>query len=594
MDIGVLILAVGAVLATGLFSTSLASRLGVPALTLFVGLGIVVSKDALGIIVFDDYELAQAVGIVALSLILFEGGLASSWDELRTSWSSAAILATLGVLVTAVVTGLFAIWIFNFTLLEGLLLGAVLSATDSAAIFALLRGSTLRRRLARTLEAEAGFNDPVAILLVIGFISFIQEPGYGFIDLVVQLTSELGIGALVGIFIGKGAVSILGKTRLPGGGLYPVATIAIAALAYGAADVLHGSGFMSVYLAGVCLGGAFIPAKRSITSFHDGLAWVAQIGMFFLLGLLVLPSQLADIGWQSLLLALVLIFIARPLAVMISTAWHPFDWRDRLTLSWAGLRGATPVILATFPVVAGVPGSTEFFQIVFFAVLASILLQGASFEPLAKRLGVTSTVPALPKLLTETGVIQGLGGEVVEYEVGTEDAIVGGRVRDLGLPREAVMIVIVRGEQAIPPRGSTRLEAGDHLHFLVRQEVAQKIPRLIEKWEIGTLERVTLNRNLRARAGIFTMRPWDEMDGDPEKPRSIGGVRVFDYLRTRHDKPGALVQTVDGRYALTGASLAFGSRRSVQTYALDHIKRSKSEAERIWWREVIGALSDEQ
>jgi cell volume regulation protein A len=389
-------------------------------------------------------------------------------------------------------------------------------------------------------------------------------------------------------------VAILSKTRLPGGGLYPVATIAIAALAYGAADTLHGSGCIAVYLAGVCLGGAFIPAKRSITNFHDGLAWVAQIGMFFLLGLLVLPSQLTEIGWQSLLLALVLIFIARPLAVMISTAWHPFDWRDRVTLSWAGLRGATPVVLATFPVVAGVPGSAEFFQIVFFAVLASVLLQGASFEPLARRLGVTSNLPALPKLLTETGVIQGLGGEVVEYEVGAEDAIVGGRVRDLGLPREAVVIVIVRGEQAIPPRGSTKLEAGDHLHFLVRQEVAKKIPRLIEEWEIGVMPKVSLNRGLRARAGIFTMRPWNEEDGDPEKPRTIGGIRVFDYLRTRHDRPGALVQTVDGRYALTGVTLAFGGRRAVQAYAIRHIKQSGDEAERMWWREVIGALSDEQ
>ena len=374
-------------------------------------------------------------------------------------------------------TGLVASWLLDFSLLEGLLLGSILAATDGAAIFALLRGSSLRRRLAHTLEAESGFNDPVAILLVLGFIEWIQSPGYGIADMAWLFARELGIGLVVGLAVGAGAVWTFRRLNLETAGLYPVASIATAGLAYGGAASIDGSGFLAVYLAGLALGGAHIPAKRTVTAFHEGLAWVAQITLFLTLGLLVFPSQLGDVLVEGTLIGLVVAFVARPLATALATAFGRYDARERLVLGWAGLRGAVPVVLATFPVIDGVSDSIEVFNIVFFAVVISTILQGTTFESLGRALGATSAQPALPRPLTETGTIRGLGAEVVEFVVGEGDAIAGRRVRELGLPREALVSVIVRGNAAVLPRGSTRIEAGDRLHLVVRKEVSRDFPK---------------------------------------------------------------------------------------------------------------------
>jgi cell volume regulation protein A len=295
-------------------------------------------------------------------------------------------------------------------------------------------------------------------------------------------TRQLGIGLVVGLVVGRLAVQAVRQVNLDARGLYPVMSVATAAIAYGGAAILDGSGFLSVYLAGLALGGAHIPAKRTITAFHEGAAWTAQIALFLTLGLLVFPSQLGDVALDATLVALVLVLIARPLAVWLATALESFSSRERLILGWAGMRGAVPVVLATFPVIDGVPHSLEFFNVVFFVVVASTVVQGATFEPLARALGTTSTEPALPRPLTETGTIRALGAEVVDYAVGPNDAIVGRRIRELGLPREGLVNVIVRDGQAIPPRGSTRVHAGDHLHILVREEVADDFVRLTERW----------------------------------------------------------------------------------------------------------------
>src|SRR3954447_6131897 len=292
MPDGQLILVAGALLAGALAASLLAGRIRVPGLVLFLGLGMLIGSDGLGWIEFDNYHQARIVGIVALALILFEGGLAAGFDEIRPVLVPSASLAVVGTIATAVIAGLAAAWLFDLSTLEGLLLGAILSSTDGAAIFAVLRGSTLRRRLARTLEGEAGFNDPVAVLLVIGFIAWIQEPGYGVGDMAVLFVRQIGIGAAAGAVVGWLAVQALARTRLASAGLYPVASLAIAALAFGAADALHGSGFLAVYLVGLALGTASIPAKRTITTFHTGFAWLAQVVMFLALGLLVFPSDL--------------------------------------------------------------------------------------------------------------------------------------------------------------------------------------------------------------------------------------------------------------------------------------------------------------
>ncbi|HKP91183.1 MAG TPA: potassium/proton antiporter, partial [Thermoleophilaceae bacterium] len=477
---GHLILIGGALLAAGLAASLAAARLRVPGLVLFLALGMAVGSDGVGWIEFDDYELARTIGVIALALILFEGGLASGWGEIRPVLGPGIALATLGTALTAVVAGLAAAWLFELTTTEGLLLGSIVAATDGAAIFALLRGSTLRRKLARTLEAESGLNDPVAVLLVLAFIEFVTDPSYDVGDMAWLFARQLAVGAAVGALVGFAAVSGFRRARLATTGLYPVASLATVALAFGGADSLHGSGFLAVYIAGLALGSATIPAKQTITAFHDGLAWVAQLTMFLALGLLVFPGQLDDVWLEGTVLALVVVFVARPLATLVATGTAHYSLVERGLLGWAGLRGAVPVVLATFPVIENVPHSVEFFNIVFFAVVLSTLLQGGTFEPLAQRLGLTTDEPALPRPLTEAGTIRRLGAEVLEYPVGADDAIAGARVRDLGLPRDAVVNVIVREGQAIPPRGSTRLRAGDRLHLLLRHEAADRTRQLTE------------------------------------------------------------------------------------------------------------------
>src|SRR6187402_380650 len=402
-----LILIAGALLAAGIVGALLADRVRVPGLLLFLALGMLAGSEGIGGIDFDNAELARTLGTIALILILFEGGLTSGWSEIRPVLGTAASLATIGTVLTAVVAGLAAKLIFD----------AAIAATDSAAIFAVLRRSTLEKRLARSLEGESGMNDPVALLLVIGFIEWIQEPGYGLADMAGLLAIKLVVGIGVGYLIGRLAVEALNRVRLPTDGIYPVATIAIAALSYGLAEVAHGSGLLATYLAALALGGASIPARRTVVAFHEGLGWVAQLALFILLGLLVFPSQLDDVALKGLALSAVLILVARPLATFAATALAPLNMRERLMLGWAGLRGATPIWLATFPVVAGIAGGELEFAIVFFVVVTSTLIQGASFEPLASRLGLTTDEPALPRRLLESGRIRRLGGDVIAYRL---------------------------------------------------------------------------------------------------------------------------------------------------------------------------------
>jgi potassium/hydrogen antiporter len=588
-----LILVAAALLAAGIAASLLASRIRLPGLLLFLGVGMLIGSDGTGWIAFDDYELARTIGIVALALILFEGGLTAGFDEIKPVLRPSLSLAIVGTLGTCVICGFAASWLFDLSTLEGMLIGAIISSTDGAAIFALLRESTLRRRLARTLEGEAGFNDPVAVLLVVGFIEWIQnEDTYGVLDMVLLFVREMGIGAVVGISVGWLAVQALRSTRLASPGLYPVATLSTAGLAYGGAAALHGSGFLAAYLAGLALGSARIPAKQTVTVFHQGLAWVAQIVMFLALGLLVFPSDLGEVWFEGTVLALVLVFVARPLSALVSTAFDRFTLSERLVLGWAGLRGAVPVVLATFAVIEGLDPDREFFNIVFFAVVISTLLQGSTVEGLARRLGVTTSEPALPRPLIETGTVRRLGAEIVEYPVGPDDAIVGQLVRELGLPRDALLSVIVRGEEALLPRGSTRIEADDRLHVMVREEVAGDMTDLLERWRLGPVG-VPAQRQVPMRAGqaVFTTRAWADSDGDAGFPKEIAGVPVLERVRTRRDTRGALVVLEDGRFAVTGPLLAIGGPLQVQRYARRRLSAEEDAAARAWWQEVIGALA---
>jgi cell volume regulation protein A len=505
---------------------------------------------------------------------------------------AATVLATVGTAITAGLVGLAAAPLFGFSAEQSLLLGAILSPTDGAAIFALLRGSTLERKLAQTLEGESGLNDPVAALLVLGFANLLTQRSYGAGDLIVLFVRQLGIGLLVGVLVGCVAVYALRRMRLSTAGLYPVASLTVAALAYGGADTLSGSGFLAVYLAGLIVGSATIPAERTVVSFHQGLGWVAQVAMFLTLGLLVTPSELGSVAVKGTVLAVLLALLARPAAVAISTLPFAYNWRERTLLGWAGLRGAVPIVLAIFPVIEHVPRSLEFFNIVFFAVLVSTVLQGSTFEPLARRLRLTTSAPALPRPLSESGTIRRLGAEVLEYTIAPGDAIAGAHVRDLGLPRDAVVSVIVRGERAIPPRGSTRLRGGDELHLLVSEESAHLVRGLLSRWHTGPIGPPRRPvRPVMGRRPIFSVWSWDEeREGDVTQPRAIGGQPVIEQLRIRRDRPGGLWVLADGRYGVTGPLAAIGSRHDLTEWARRRMRTATAD-EQAWLQNVIGALA---
>lgn len=587
-----LILIAGVLLAAGIAGALLAEKARIPGLLLFLALGMLAGSEGIGGIHFEDAELTRLLGTIALVLILFEGGLTAGWKEIRPVLGTAASLASVGTLTTALIAGFAAKLIFGLTLLEGLIVGSAIAATDSAAIFAVLRNSTIEKRLARSLEGESGMNDPVALLLVIGFIEWIQEPGYGLVDMAGLLALKLGLGIVIGIVLGKLAALALERVPLPSDGLYPVATAAIAGLAYGLAEIAHGSGFLAVYLVALALGSAKLPAKRTLVSFHEGLGWIAQISLFILLGLLILPSSLGDVALEGLALSAVLIFLARPVATFVSTVLAPFKPREQLMLGWAGLRGATPIWLATFPVVAGVKEGNELFSIVFFVVVTSTLVQGASFEPLATRLGLTTDQPALPQRLLESGRIREMGGDVVFYTLPEGAAAAGHPVRELALPREALVNVIVRDGRAIPPRGSTELREGDELHILVRSQLRDEVEALTEKWREGPIGKpVPAALPRRGSSQIFTVRPVRDGE-DPLDFSEVDGVPVIAVMRTRSDTSGAMVALADGRFAVTGETMvAIGGRRALAEWCERRAGRDDiAGTERAWWQEVTGAL----
>src|SRR5579884_113126 len=456
MQVGLAMLAVGAVLAVSVVAALGAAKTGLPALVAFLGLGMLLGSDGPGGIAFDDASLARQVGVVSLAAILYEGGLSTSWRRLRQVAAPATLLSTLGVAATAAVTGVFAYLLFDLSWAASFLLGSVVASTDAAAVFATLRHTRLRRGLGRTLEAESGGNDPVAIALTLGLIAWVERPTYGVGDLLLLVVRQIGLGLVVGVVIGAAATWAFARMPRTIGSFVPVASAATAAIGFGAADAIHGSGFLSVYLVGLAVGSTPSRYRGQLVTFHEGVAYVAQVALFIVLGLLVFPSQLPAVALSSLGLAAALILVARPAAVWLSTAPF-FSRRERLLLGWAGLRGAVPIVLGTFVLSSHVGERETIFNAVFFVVIVSTLLQGTTLEWVARRLGLTGTPsPAQPPLAVSRawGTL-----ELEEFRVSAEHAIAGAAVRELGLPRETLVVVLVRGDEAIPPRGSTRIEA---------------------------------------------------------------------------------------------------------------------------------------
>jgi cell volume regulation protein A len=481
VDEGLLLLLVGAILAASIAVALGAARTGLPVLVAFLGLGMLLGSDGPGGIDFDDAKLAREVGIVGLALILYEGGLQTSWRRLREVAVPAALLSTVGVIVSALVTGVAAHTLFELSWLEAILLGAVVSSTDAAAVFATLRVTHIRRRLARTLEAESGGNDPMAIALTLGLIAWIERPhSYGFDDLALLVFRQIGLGLVVGVALGAIATWVFARIPMSIGAFAPVASVAAAALSFGAADVIGGSGFLAVYLVGLAVGSTPSRYRRHLVAFHEGVAFVAQVALFVVLGLLVFPSDLPHVALSGLALASLLVLIARPAAVWISTPLSDYTHRDRLLLGWAGLRGAVPIVLATFVLSSRVPEKETIFNAVFFVVVVSTIVQGTTLEWVARQLGLISPAPPVHDVPLEVGPLSKL--ELVDFAVAGDHAVNGSAVRELGLPRDSLIAVISRDGESIPPRGSTVVQAGDRLFVLVPRRVRADLEDVFSRW----------------------------------------------------------------------------------------------------------------
>ncbi|ODT01659.1 MAG: K+/H+ antiporter [Erythrobacter sp. SCN 62-14] len=391
LSLEIALLGTGILLFLTVVAGTLSSRFGLPALIGFLALGMLAGEDGPGSLAFDNYEFAQVIGVVCLVFILFSGGLDTAWQTVRKIAAPALVLATLGVMLSALITGVAAIILLDFNLQQGLLLGAVVASTDAAAVFAILRskGVDLRSDVQALIEFESGSNDPMAIFLVGAILMFIAapvfEPG--------PLAFDFGLQMLLGVVVGAGVGYLLPEILVRGhfryGGLGFVISIAAALVAFGAAEVVGGNGFLAAYVGGIVAGNRSYSAKRAVSTFHDGIAWLAQVVMFLTLGLLAAPAKLLDIAGSGMAITAVLMLVARPLSVFICLAPFRFDWRAKLLVSWAGLRGAVPIVLATFPIVAGVDGAFIIFNIVFFVVLLSSLIQGPTLGLLARKLGLT-------------------------------------------------------------------------------------------------------------------------------------------------------------------------------------------------------------
>lgn len=482
MDEGVVLLLVGAVLAASVLVALGSARTGVPVLVAFLALGMLLGSDGPGGIEFDDAELARTVGIVGLVLILFEGGLQTSWRRLRSVVVPAGLLSTVGVVITALLTGLAAQLLFDLTWLEAILLGAVVASTDAAAVFATLRYTRVRRRVGRTLEAESGGNDPMAIALTLGLIAWIESPNSnGFAELLLLVARQLLLGLAVGVVLAIAATRVFARLPRSVGSFAPVASLSAAGISFGAADVIGGSGFLSVYLVGLAVGSTPSRYRRQLVSFHEGLAFLAQVVLFVVLGLLVFPHELVDVAVSGLALAVLLVVMIRPIAVWASTPFTGLTAREKLLLGWAGLRGAVPIVLATFVLSSEVASADTIFNAVFFVVLVSAILQGTTLEWVAGRLGLLAPVSPkheAPIELSESSML-----ELLDFVVAEDHAIVGAAVREVGLPRAALIAVVVRDDVSIPPRGSTVIESGDRLYVLAPHELLPAIEDVFARWQ---------------------------------------------------------------------------------------------------------------
>lgn len=461
-----------------IFAARLGSRLGLPALLLFLFLGMAMGNDGLGI-VFNDADLAHGLGFAALVLILAEGGFTTKWDNIRPAIGAAGLLATLGIGVGIVLMAAFGHFVLDLPWAVALLLGAVTAPTDSAAVFAVLRGVPLPSRVRAILEAESGLNDAPTVLLVAAAsqLALGHSPHGGAWGLLALVAGELAGGVLMGIALGFLGVAVLRHIALPSSGLYPLASMAWAVATYGAGVALHVSGFAAVYVCAVVLGNGKLPHRHATRSFAEGIGWIAQIGLFVMLGLLANPGRITwHATWAGIMAGLFLTFVARPASVMACLVWFRVPWNEQVFVSWAGLRGAVPIILATVPMSARVPHADMLFDIVLVFVIVFTSLQGPTLPWVGRKLGLADP-NAARDVDIEAAPLDKIAAELLQIKIPEGSQLGGVQVRELRLPRNAVVSLLIRGQHSFAPHGDTRLRTGDELLIVTPEKHRPEVER---------------------------------------------------------------------------------------------------------------------
>ncbi|MBP7215738.1 MAG: potassium/proton antiporter [Candidatus Omnitrophica bacterium] len=483
IPIDTILLLVSVLIFVSVISSKLSERFGVPVLLLFLGIGILAGSEGIGKIYFDNAQLAKSIGVVALIFIIFSGGLDTHWKDARVVVWPGIILSTLGVLLTAIITGCFAIYILKFSLLEGMLLGSIISSTDAAAVFSILRSRriSLKKPLKPLLEFESGSNDPMAVFLTVSFISLLTVKNMSIVSLIPKFILDMGMGGLVGYLMARFTVLLVNRLKLEYQGLYPVIMISLVLLTYVIAIFLKGNGILAVYIVGLMLGRSEFPNKTMIMRFHDGLAWLMQIAMFVTLGLLVFPSHIVPLSGAGLLLTLLLMIVARPVSVLLCLLPFNISLRKKAMVAWVGLRGSVPIILATFPFMAGVAQADTIFNIVFFVVFASVLIQGTSIPIVSKLLKLD--VPLASKINYPIAFekTQGIDAELTDIIVPYNAAAVGKLIRDLNIPEKCLIVLISRNNKFVIPYGSTVIEGGDVLLVLANNEDLRSLQAILSE-----------------------------------------------------------------------------------------------------------------
>ncbi len=475
-----LILIGAALLVVSILASKISSRYGIPALLIFLALGMLSGSDGLGQIHFDNPLIVQQIGSLALVFILFTGGVDAHWDRAKKYIKAGLLLSTVGVILSTVLVAAFVVALFSFSWLEGLLLGAIVSSTDAPAVFTSLRSNAiaLKDGIGETVELESGSNDPMAIFLVLTFLGLMYDPTLGVGELILHFVREMSIGLVCGYLFGMISVLAVNKLQLEFEGLYPVLMIGLVFFAYASVALIGGNGFLAVYVMGLVFGSRKTYFKRTLSRFYDGVGWLMQIVMFLILGLQVFPSRMSNVVISGISVALFLMFAARPISVLLALAPTKFSIRDKLMIAWMGMRGAVPIILATFPVTAGIEKADFLFHLVFFVVLMSVLVQGMTLTPAAKKLQVIS--PHATKRVHEAqhGTSIHESSELMDFIVPFNSSMIGRSIMDLDLPSDALVVLISREEGTISPTGRTLLEGGDVLVVLGSKDIS---PSLVGK-----------------------------------------------------------------------------------------------------------------